>query len=69
MSERPALHYEAQINDTQKRNTDKKKKKTRNLNVLQNLETVLFHFVFFCSIEYSITQYSWANALGHSVSI
>lgn len=26
MSERPALHYEAQINDTQNRNTDKKKK-------------------------------------------
>lgn len=25
MSERPALHYEAQINDTQNRNTDKKK--------------------------------------------
>ena len=27
MSERPALHYEAQINDTQNRNTDKKKTK------------------------------------------
>lgn len=26
MSERPALHYEAQINDTQNKNTDKKKK-------------------------------------------
>ena len=26
MSERPALHDEAQINDTQNRNTDKKKK-------------------------------------------
>lgn len=25
MSERPALHYEAQINDTQNKNTDKKK--------------------------------------------
>lgn len=30
MSETPALHYEAQINDTQNRNTDKKKKKPRN---------------------------------------
>lgn len=73
MSERPALHYEAQINDTQNRNTDKKKKNQEIrmfYKISHNLlKQFFFILCFFCYIEYSITQYSWANALGHSVSI
>lgn len=40
MSERPALHYEAQINDTQNRNTDKKKKKTKKLECSTKSRTI-----------------------------
>ena len=46
------------------------KKKKQEIRMFYKISKQFFFILcFFCSIEYSITQYSWANALGHSVSI
>ena len=47
MSERPALHYEAQINDTQNRNTDKKKKNQEIRKISHNLLKQFFFILCF----------------------
>lgn len=46
MSERPALHYEAQINDIQNRNTDKKKKNQEIRMFYKILHNLLKQFFF-----------------------